>query len=214
MNRPRTRDTDPGAVDGRLRLLDAAERLFDKEGLDGPSARGIAAAAGHRNTAAVWYHFGDRTGLVTTMAGRWAALLDDRRNALLDDLDANPDATARDYVRETLRPWVEALDSPDGRRRARLVAQLTHHPVYSTLNDLSFAVSTARGVARATSLAEHLTPERRAHRAQTVILAITSMLSMQSTLLDEDPPRRVPLPADVFLEEITDVVIAIVGAAG
>lgn len=209
---PRARDTDPGAVEGRLRLLDAAERLFDQQGVDAPSARGIAAAAGHRNTAAVWYHFGDRAGLVTAMAERWASLLEERRNQLLDALDADPAAAPRDYVRASLQPWVETLASAEGRRRVRLMAQITHHPVYSRLNRLGFAPSTARGVAKAMSLAAHLSDERRLQRAQTVILTITSSLSMQAVLLDEDPPRRPPLPADAYLEDITDVVIAIVSA--
>lgn len=212
MGRPQTRDTDPGAVEGRLRLLEAAERLFDDKGLDAPSARAIAVAAGHRNTAAVWYHFGDRAGLVKTLADRWAGMLEDRRNALLDAVDADPDATERDYVRAILQPWVEVLETPDGRRRVRLMAQMTHHPVYSTFNVLGFAPSTARGVVRTLPLAAHLTDERRLQRAQSLVLVATSLLSMQATLLDEDPPRRPPLPPDEFLEEITNIAIAIVSA--
>jgi AcrR family transcriptional regulator len=117
MNQPRTRDTDPGAVEGRARLLDAAERLFDAEGLDKPSARGIALEAGHRNTAAVWYHFGDRFGLIRALADRWASALEDRRQQLLDEVDAMAAPTARDYVAAMIRPWVETLDSFEWRRR-------------------------------------------------------------------------------------------------
>lgn len=211
---PRTRDTDPGAVEGRLRLLDAAERLFDEQGLDGPSARRIAAAAGHRNTAAVWYHFGDRGGLVEAMAQRWSLALEERRNALIDKLEADPSVTPADYVRAAVRPWVETLETAEGRRRVRLLAQMAHHPVYSKYGHLGFAPSTGRGVALAMALglSAHLTPERLAHRAPLVISTVTSMLAAQATLIDEDPPRRPPQPTEELLDDMVNIVLAVASA--
>lgn len=51
-------------VDGKTKLILAAEKLFARGGLDGVSLREIAAAAGQGNHHAVQYHFGSREGLI------------------------------------------------------------------------------------------------------------------------------------------------------
>ena len=61
---------DKGA---RHRLLDAAEELFARRGVDGVSLREIAAAADQRNNSAVSYYFRDKAGLID-------ALIADRMN--------------------------------------------------------------------------------------------------------------------------------------
>jgi AcrR family transcriptional regulator len=48
----------------RRKLLDAAERLFGENGVEGVSLREIALAAGQRNVSAVNYYFKDKHGLV------------------------------------------------------------------------------------------------------------------------------------------------------
>src|SRR5829696_4918841 len=76
--------------EGYLRLLEAAEVLLDRHGIDGVSARAIGIAAGHRNTAAVNYHFGERAELVRAVLARHAAVLNVRRHAMLDALGESP----------------------------------------------------------------------------------------------------------------------------
>lgn len=51
-------------VDGKTKLILAAEQLFAKGGIEGVSLREIATAAGQGNHHAVQYHFGSREGLV------------------------------------------------------------------------------------------------------------------------------------------------------
>lgn len=212
MNRPRTRDTDPGAVAGRERLLDAAEELFDQQGIDGPSARAIAAAAGHKNTAAVWYHFGDRAGLMQAVGERWAIALEARRTEIIDALEAAGETDRRAYMRAIVQPWVEIMPTAQGRRRMRLIGQLVHHPTYSAMARLDFVPSTGRAVAHLLASGSHLEPARRAHRAQTALRLVMSSLAMQATLLDEDPPRRIPLDSDDFLEDLLTITLAVLDA--
>lgn len=210
--RPRTRDTDPGALAGRARLLDAAEILFDEQGIDAPSARSIAAAAGHKNTAAVWYHFGDRDGLIRTMSERWGQALEGRRAQLLDEVEALDAPDRRDYLRAILLPWVELLPIPEGRRRMRLIGQLAHHPTHSRLSRLDFMPNTARAVAPLMASAQHIPLTRRPHRAQMILRTAMSALAYQATLLDEDPPRLTPLSDQEFLDDLITVVLAILDA--
>jgi len=60
----KTGGSDPLALDGRTRLILAAEKLFAKEGIASASLRQIATEAGLGNHTAVQYHFGSREGIV------------------------------------------------------------------------------------------------------------------------------------------------------
>ncbi len=51
-------------ADVKTRLIEAAETLFARGGIEGVSLREIATAAGQRNHHAVQYHFGSREGLI------------------------------------------------------------------------------------------------------------------------------------------------------
>lgn len=62
----------------RQRLLDAALRLFGRDGFDAVGTRALAAAAGV-NQAAIPYHFDSKEGLYCTVAQR-----------IVDDLQASP----------------------------------------------------------------------------------------------------------------------------
>src|SRR4051812_35875976 len=105
--------------EGYLRLLDAAEALLDQHGIDGVSARSIGIAAGHRNTAAVNYHFGDRAELVRAVLARHAEVLNVRRNAMLDALGPSPPLEATIHC--ILHPLVALLADESGRRYIRLL---------------------------------------------------------------------------------------------
>ena len=51
----------------REKLLDVAEELFARHGLDAVSVRAILRAAGLRNQSALQYHFGGRENLIAAI---------------------------------------------------------------------------------------------------------------------------------------------------
>ncbi len=72
----------------RRALLDAAERLFAENGLEGASVRDITKAA-KANLGSINYHFGTKDGLIMAVFTRRLKPLNDRRIALLDMVEAH-----------------------------------------------------------------------------------------------------------------------------
>ncbi len=206
------RSTDPGAVESRDRLLDAAEELFSEQGIDSPSARSIAFAAGHANTAAVGYHFGDRRGLVSAVVARWAEQIDVQRNAALGALELRPPVAPDDAIRAVVKPWVESMRSPEGNRRVRLLNQLAHHPMYASLVLPDFSAGMARASTHIISLTAHLAPRTRRFRARVAILMVVTALGLHSALMEEANPDEQPLDEETLLDEIVVIVHSILSA--
>ncbi|HLG98976.1 MAG TPA: TetR/AcrR family transcriptional regulator [Bryobacteraceae bacterium] len=68
------------------RILDAAERLFARDGIEATSLRAITAEAG-ANLAAVNYHFQSKDALVRAVIARRIVPVNQRRLALLDECE-------------------------------------------------------------------------------------------------------------------------------
>jgi AcrR family transcriptional regulator len=66
----------------------AAQSLFAARGVDGVSVRDILTAAGQRNGASLHYYFGSKDDLVAQLVVDGARVIDERRNARLDALEA------------------------------------------------------------------------------------------------------------------------------
>jgi AcrR family transcriptional regulator len=64
-------------------IIEAAEKMFAKDGIEGVSLRQIRVAIGSANTNVVAYHFGAKEDLVEAIVWDRHALLDRRRGELL-----------------------------------------------------------------------------------------------------------------------------------
>lgn len=88
-------------------LLDAAEELFARHGIDAVSNRRIAEHAGTANHSAIAYHFGDRDELMRALLGRHLEEMHKRRMALVSSLA--DDAGVRDILACMILPWIQYL---------------------------------------------------------------------------------------------------------
>ena len=68
----------------RVKIMEAAERLFAEGGIDGVALREIALAAGQANNTAVQYHFGSKENLVYEIFKYRTKLFETHRAAMLD----------------------------------------------------------------------------------------------------------------------------------
>jgi AcrR family transcriptional regulator len=95
------------------RVLDAAERLFARDGFEATSLRAITAEA-NVNLAAVNYHFQSKEALVQAVIGRRMGPVNARRLALLDAYEGEAGAAPvplEKIIDAFLRPVVEMVGS-------------------------------------------------------------------------------------------------------
>lgn len=106
----------------RDRIIQAAEQLFAKHGIEGVSLREINRTAGQLNTGAVQYHFDDRDGLVRAIIEKHNRDCEPRRHALLDSYEATGSDDLRALAAAYVFPLAAKLDDPDGGREFLRIA--------------------------------------------------------------------------------------------
>jgi len=109
--------------EARERLLDTAEELFAKHGVDAVSLRQINAAAGV-SPGVLHYHFGSREVLVHELVNRHMNQLMAERKILLEALQQKATLSVTDIMRALAGP-LAALVLSGGERGARYVRFIT-----------------------------------------------------------------------------------------
>lgn len=115
-----------GRPSTRNKLLDCAEALFGRHGLEGVSLRTINTEAG-LSPAALHYHFGSKDSLVEALLERRMPALMERRSRLLDELStADRTPTTREVLATLVLPLVDlvAEGRDDGLRYLRLIHRM------------------------------------------------------------------------------------------
>lgn len=192
--------------DTRLRLMQAAERLFGERGLHAVTLKEINAAAGQRNESALHYHFGSKQRLVQAILDHRVAAVDAVRAARVEALTAaRATGDLKSVIRATFEPLTGLLDTEEGVRFVRFAAQV--------LNDPDFDLPTValksgfQGIARANSLIVaalgDLAPEVAIQRQRLMIEMVLTSLALWTRRPDartNEPARR------FFVESLFDAV--------
>lgn len=203
---------DSARPDGRTRLLDAAERLLDESGIDGTTAAAITHAAGHRNAAAVNYHFGKLDHLIEAVLQRRADQLNERRHALLDELEAAGPVEPRDAFLAFVQPLADLLEVAEGRRYLRLLNQAANHPRFHDRAGWQYTSSLQRGALLLAPLLDHLDPDQRQDRGRLVVGMALYALADQAWLIDSPQPDRTPRSNAAFVSDLADAALAAIAA--
>src|SRR6195256_758635 len=109
----------------RNQIKAAAQMLFARHGVDAVTVQQIVAAAGQRNNAALHYHFGSKEELIRQMVVDGAAVLDERRQGMLLEMEARGGpATIREVLLILVMSVIELGDDERWRGYIRFTSSL------------------------------------------------------------------------------------------
>ena len=192
----------------RLSLLREAERLFARQGLYQVPTREIVQAAGQRNSSALNYHFGSRSGVLDAILSLHGDPTDIKRGELLALV--GPEGSTRDLVAALVVPYAAHLATEEGRDYLRIVPQLSSK--FSLWNQGS--PGTGEQLIAILSILEarpqSLSPEIRQERIVALIMLMTLAMSERARVLEQGPVVNLDEPA--FLSNLTDVLVGILEA--
>ena len=193
------------AVPTRERLLDEAERLFARGGVQGVTSRQIVEAAEQRNTSAVTYHFGTRDGLLLEILARRGGPVDQRRGDLRDRLSTRP--SVRDLVECLVVPYVALLDGPAGRSYVQIVAQLRgRFAAWRIESDVATTQHLARILDELESRPKASVAMRR-ERVVGMIMLLTGAVAERARRIDDGAGNETG--DDEFVANLTDMCTAV-----
>lgn len=102
----------------RLALMDAAEKLIAGKGVENVSIRDIVRTAGQKNESALQYHFGNLSGLISTLRRRRNMEVHELRMTLIaQTLSRTGTPTLREVCELMVAPPFELARSSAGFRR-------------------------------------------------------------------------------------------------
>lgn len=111
-------------METRARIKEAAQRLFAERGIDGVAIDQILAAAGQRNKASLHYHFGSKLDLVRELAVDGAKIIDEKRQAMVDQIERDGILTVRKIVEALVLPVLELYSVTGQSTYLRMIANL------------------------------------------------------------------------------------------
>ena len=111
--------------DTRSQIKAAAQLLFARHGVDAVTIQQIVTAAGQRNNAALHYHFGSKQELIRQLVVDGAAVLDQRRQGMLREIEASGGpSTIREILLVLVMPVIELGDDDRWRGYVRFTSNL------------------------------------------------------------------------------------------
>jgi AcrR family transcriptional regulator len=189
-------------------LIDTGERLFAEHGINGVSLRQISAEAGHRNTGAVRYHFGDREGLVRAIFESRLPRVNAYRRRLLDELDEK-DALSSAVVGAFVRPLASELQYG---RYVGFLNRLNHytrrsHPM--AMINPALRAATDESLIRMAELVPESHPGARARRVGLVTEFLISTLDNEQVRRDEAGLPTTASALSPYVDELVSLSVAI-----
>jgi len=172
----------------------AARDLFARRGVDGVTVREIVAASGQKNHGSLTYYFGSKEELVRELVAEGARVINEARNAMLDELEGKPGGPGLHEAMQALVLPSFAPGAPDdgagSYMRFITLLSLTHRRLFMA----SLAGDLNSGYLRCLDLLRRLTPgmdERLRNRRLVFIEAsLGAMLSLRETALAGAPPPQ------------------------
>ena len=178
----------------RERLLDAAQHLFARRGVEAVPIREINDLAGQRNASALHYHFGSRWGLVVAVVDRHQETIDAERRPLLASAGDDP----RALVAAVAVPLADRLRTTEGRDYLRILPEIIG-PGHDD-DELPMPPGLVEALARLDRILGDRPAAVRRVRLRSMALVLTTLLADRAVRLEDGP--RPPLGHDAFVGEL------------
>lgn len=182
-------------------LLQAAERLFARHGVENVALTQIVAQAGQKNRSALHYHFGSRAGVLTAVLNRRLAAINARREAMMEALPAAPGVA--EVLRAEITPLAQVVvEEPWGPDYLSILAQVTYHPQLLGEQDVEAAHLTGlrRGRGLVAQAAPHLPPAMLGQRV--VWFKDSVVFALARWVRDTPAPQRTAAALSDLLEQL------------
>jgi TetR/AcrR family transcriptional regulator, regulator of cefoperazone and chloramphenicol sensitivity len=190
------------------RLLDEAESLFARQGVQGVTTRELTEAADQRNASAVSYHFGSREGLLLELLARRGGPVDSERGERRAALGPQP--PLRELAACLVEPYAALLATPGGRSYLRIVAQLRgRFAAWRVESD----VATTRNLSPILDELESRPKASEAVRRErlvAMIMLLTAATAERARLIDDGGTPA--LSHDAFVANLLDMCTAVLSA--
>jgi AcrR family transcriptional regulator len=179
-------------------MVEAAERLIAQRGLAAVSLRDVQVEAGQRNKSAANYHFGSREGLIDAVVEARMAPIEERRRAVLAEIDAAGRGNeVRALVEALIVPLAEATVAlPESSYYARFLGQLVADPTTVALTRKHlWAPSFRSAYQRLVDLLDDVPAPLRQGRVDRIIgLAIFALAAWEGGWVDDGIPHEARVP--------------------
>lgn len=168
--------------DTRIKIKNAARRLFAAHGIDSVSVRDILTASGQRNLSAIGYYFQNKDNLAREILIDGARLTEERRNALLDQLEARGgEIVLRDVLSIMVRSAIDLGDDPEAETYIRFFArfQQQNHGAIAEIIANRFDSGFRRCITHLRRLVTECPREILNERIRMMMLMVTATLSLR-----------------------------------
>jgi AcrR family transcriptional regulator len=184
----------------------AALRLFSERGVDGVTVREIAELAGQKNHGAVAYYFGTKEALVRGIVEDGAKIIDERRNALLDELETGGRKPAiGEVIDAIIYPSLDvgAAGDDDCYLRFTQILHLTHQDLFESSVGNRWNSGYQRCLKLLRELMPPMPPELASQRLVFIGTYIAQILAARQTALADKSRKHTIWPSERTLRHLS-----------
>jgi AcrR family transcriptional regulator len=191
----------------------AARRLFATRGIDGVSVREIATAASQRNSGSVHYYFRTKEALVTELVVDGAQLINERRNAMLDEAEHKGEIKhLRKIIEILLKSSIDLeADGSENDSYLRFInwLQTNHRQLFLDALDKKWNSGYQRCLAHIKQLLPKVPPQILTQRLIFMELYLNATLSAREAAFDDKKGAHYFWTASYTMENLIDSVQAL-----
>ncbi|MBB4614213.1 TetR/AcrR family transcriptional regulator [Novosphingobium taihuense] len=202
----------PNWSSGAVSIMQTAELLMGRHGIEGVSMRQITRAAKMANNSAIAYHFGDRDGLLRAISNWRDGTVSEERSRMFAQMQQSGDVDCPLHVLQAITRPVLAIRNEDGTHpHAAFVSEMLRSRIGREIRQTVFGSSSiiAELIRRLKSFAPEVSQSMFEFRMRTGSLAFYDAV-VERDQMAKDDPARLSINDEAFLAELDSMTLAII----